>query len=906
MSKQPKASLDDLILNYDPVAPQQRFREAGVAAATLSHSDRIPLTVPWPDSPPTATPLDPAPAETDDLSRFAGYDAVVITWTAAEAAALAALFTPNHLTSQWYEYRHGIDQYIPLVTGKSAPFNSTDKEDVRYYHSLGLYFPCVIGRARVLLFKSGLHLDYDGPQTPLKKLIAEIVNTVKPSLLITTGTAGGIGANTALGDVVIAPKVRFDCTGQFKSEPWAQAEYPALAPSADILSAITPQLLAVNAARLPGSPRPTIWHGATDAVVTTDVFAFDDSTGHFKLQGLGRMCDMGDAMVAQTMQQFPHVQFYAIRNASDPQIADTAGDFEDAKQQAGEIYTKYGAFTTAGSAIATWAVIDKTLNGSSSKVNRRSITTKGNTMSDRKVFNDSVIELPAEGVAPRGLTVSEARADHADEPMSLTFSLAIPQKLHDELAASVEAGKVIPAEELNLKYAVPAGDVNELVSWLKSQGFEVTAVAKDGTSVHTKATAAQIEKSLGVQMVRVTKGGLTYTAARNAPSLPAAVAKSVHAIIGLQPYRHPQKHLRHMPSIKAQAAVKTNNKPPYKVPEILKAYNADGLGLTGAGQTIAILIDRFPLQSDLTLFWQANGVAGSPSRIQMINVGGGTPPPPEGEETLDASWTSGIAPGANIRIYATGSLQFTALEKGLDAILSDLSAHPEMRQLSISMGLGETFNTAAEVRTQNQKYLRLAAAGVNIFVSSGDAGSNPDASGQQSDGPLQAEYPASDPDVVAVGGTTLVLAADGTVAHETGWSVSGGGKSKFFGRPKWQVGNGVTPGKQRLVPDVSLTADPADGVFLILNGKPFPEELGGTSWSAPVWAGFCALINEARSKAGKPALPFLNPQIYPLLGTPAFRDIVSGTNGAYDAGPGYDMVTGIGVPDVQELLKKLV
>lgn len=79
---------------------------------------------------------------------------------------------------------------------------------------------------------------------------------------------------------------------------------------------------------------------------------------------------------------------------------------------------------------------------------------------------------------------------------------------------------------------------------------------------------------------------------------------------------------------------------------------------------------------------------------------------------------------------------------------------------------------------------------------------------------------------------------------------------------------------------------------------------GGTRWSAPVWAGFCALINEARIKGGKPALPFLNPLIYPLMKT-CFRDISSGSNGAFDAGPGYDLVTGIGVPDLKKLLAEL-
>ena len=72
-----------------------------------------------------------------------------------------------------------------------------------------------------------------------------------------------------------------------------------------------------------------------------------------------------------------------------------------------------------------------------------------------------------------------------------------------------------------------------------------------------------------------------------------------------------------------------------------------------------------------------------------------------------------------------------------------------------------------------------------------------------------------------------------------------------------------------------------------------------------MWAGFCALINEARANAHKAALPFINPLIYPLMGTAAFRDIKAGTNGAFQAGAGYDLVTGIGVPNVRELIKAL-
>jgi hypothetical protein len=355
----PKLSYSDVRLNYDPSAPQQRFRDAGLEAAFADPSAQLPTAPPWPaGGNPTPISLTPAPAETDDLSRFKGYDAVVVTWTAAEAAALAALLTPAHPTSSWYEYRHGVDTYIPLVTGAKSPFNDSSSEMKRYFHSLGLYFPCQIGNAKVLLFKSGLHFAYDGPATPVKKLMTEIAKAVAPKLFITTGTAGAIGADVLLGDVVAGGSVRFDCTGQFKNEPWHNEAFTPSPLTPGVLDGINPALLQLNASRVPNSrSTPKIWHAATDAIVTTDIFAFDDSTDHYKLQGLGRVCEMGDAMVASALQGIPSLSWHAIRNASDPQIPNPSNNIEQADQEAAQIYAKYGGLTTAASVIATWAII---------------------------------------------------------------------------------------------------------------------------------------------------------------------------------------------------------------------------------------------------------------------------------------------------------------------------------------------------------------------------------------------------------------------------------------------------------------------------------------------------------------------------------------------------------------------
>jgi len=349
----------DVRLNYDPSAPQQRFRDAGLEAAFEEPSALLPTVPKWPDDGvPKPIDLSPAPQPTDDLTRFEGYDAVIVTWTSAEAAALATLMTPGHPVSEWYEYRHDVDAYIPLVTGDNAPFNENSAEMARYYHSLALYFPVIIGSAKVLLMKSGLHLAYDGPATPVKKLMAEIAAAVKPKIFITTGTGGGIGADVKLSDVIAGGIVRFDSTTQFKSEPWAHASFNAAPLPAGAMAAITPELISLNAARIPGArTTPKIWDAPANAIVTTDCFAFDDSTDYYKLQGLGQVCEMGDAMVASALQGIAGLAFHAVRNASDPQIPNAKNDIKAADQQAAQIYAKYGGLTTAASVVTSWAIV---------------------------------------------------------------------------------------------------------------------------------------------------------------------------------------------------------------------------------------------------------------------------------------------------------------------------------------------------------------------------------------------------------------------------------------------------------------------------------------------------------------------------------------------------------------------
>jgi kumamolisin len=536
----------------------------------------------------------------------------------------------------------------------------------------------------------------------------------------------------------------------------------------------------------------------------------------------------------------------------------------------------------------------------------------------RKVFTDSVIPLPAQtGPTAHGLMVTATAPENKEEKLNVVFSLALSAEDQAKLEALVAKGEVVPPKELAEKYTPKEADVTALKNWLTGQGYEITYTSPDKTSIYARSTVSQIEKTLQVQMVRVSRDGFTYTAARNAPSLPADVGTGVQAIIGLQPFRHAHKQSRlrtphsgnrATPSAHVNIPNPTPaiaNAPPYLVKEVLKAYNADGLSLTGAGQKIAILIDTFPQDTDLTAFWTQNGLPVKLNQVEKINVKNEPLDSPSGEETLDVQWTSGIAPGATIRVYASGTLAFVDLDKALDRILGDLQNEPGLRQLSISLGLGETFlgGPSGEAKIEHQKFTKLAAAGVNVFVSSGDSGSNPDDTGHAHGPTAMVEYQSSDPMVIGVGGTSLNLKTTGDVASEKAWEESGGGESIFFDRPSYQIRDGMPAGNKRLVPDVSCVADPDTGALIVLQGQ--VQQIGGTSLSAPVFAGFCALTNEARRKANKPLLPFLNPLLYPLQGTAAFRDITEGSNGAFSAGPGYDRVTGIGVPNMKELVNAL-
>jgi len=526
---------------------------------------------------------------------------------------------------------------------------------------------------------------------------------------------------------------------------------------------------------------------------------------------------------------------------------------------------------------------------------------------DRVTFVQSIKAVTIEPPSAQRLSAKVVRSQLTQTEYQATLGFSVALKMHNfaELQERVGKIEIISLDEMTARYYPTLANYKMVADWLISQGFVVKPADKCNLSVFASGTVTQIERAFATKFARVNFASVESSSALIAPSLPAVVAGEVLGINGLQTHLAPKPHSY---IAAGQPQKLTNNLPPYTVNEIANAYHAAGLGVNGSGQKIAIVIDTFPASSDLALFWQGNAIAQSLNNIEEVQVVGGQLPSPSLEATLDVEWSSGMAPGAKVRVYATTDLTFPHIDEAYQAIINDLPSQPALHQVSLSYGLGETYESADQMETDAQYFASLAASGVTVFVSSGDGGSSPGLNGwEDTSGPVQVECPANDPNVTSVGGTSLHLTGStGAVSSESAWSFGGGGSSLFFARPSWQTGAGVPAGSYRTVPDVALVADLNTGGYLVLGGQVW--SVGGTSWGAPTWAGFSAMINQARANVGQPSLGLLGPKVYPLNGTNSFRDITTGSNGAngvYNAGPGYNMCTGLGVPSVAAMIQAL-
>ncbi len=336
------------IIDFDSEAPAGREFLAFTTATGLSRF----TDVPWPKglAPKTgATPGGPADGPLPHA------DVLVVTWTVDEGHALSRVLTPGKDSHDDYlPYTHN---YAAIASKMRAGCPAVEAK------RLGAWWTTSIGGKKVVVFKSDSHMSQDGPQLPNVDVWQQIINEVQPKLILTTGTAGGIGTQFEVGDVVVSPIVRFDCTAKFKKEPFHGSHYASTAPKTKYFTAAS-SLFEANAGQLPkdNTRPPQIVQVATSAlassVVTTDFFGFDTSDNHYKLQGLGDVSEMGDAVLGLVASQMANPpRWLAVRNVSDPQIKADGMTLKQQATLAAQIYKGFGRWSSVCSAIVCWALI---------------------------------------------------------------------------------------------------------------------------------------------------------------------------------------------------------------------------------------------------------------------------------------------------------------------------------------------------------------------------------------------------------------------------------------------------------------------------------------------------------------------------------------------------------------------
>lgn len=367
--------------------------------------------------------------------------------------------------------------------------------------------------------------------------------------------------------------------------------------------------------------------------------------------------------------------------------------------------------------------------------------------------------------------------------------------------------------------------------------------------------------------------------------------------------------------------------------QIQRAYGMLPLyqkGIDGAGQTI-VIVDPFgspTIASDLRHFDAAFGLAAPPS-FRVITPAGPVPASRLAgyrlgvafETTLDVEWAHVMAPKASILLVETpaaeveGATGFPQIARALSYVIR--------RHLGdvISMSLAateETFRSSAQLLSFRAAFMLAAepAYRITLVAASGDWGaSGPTYSAKTYYSYPVVAWPASDPLVTAVGGTQLDLSASGARrSPDTAWFGSGGGYSSVFGKPAYQ--DNAVAGTRRAIPDVSMDASCQSSVAIyagFAGGRRHWSGICGTSLATPLFAGVVALADQV---AGHP-LGLINPALYRMAAAHdrGVVDITTGGNSVtfkhgptvsgYSAGPGYDLVTGVGTVDARYFVPEL-
>lgn len=502
--------------------------------------------------------------------------------------------------------------------------------------------------------------------------------------------------------------------------------------------------------------------------------------------------------------------------------------------------------------------------------------------------------------------------------------------------ASPDYHRWVTPEEYAGRFGLSSGDISKINGWLRWQGLKVNDVARGRRWITFSGTAAVTGRAFHTEFHRYVRNGETHFANASPPSIPAALAGVIADVGGLDDYRplpgYIQSPVRPTPGF-------TNGFGAHFLApgDVATIYDLNPLyagGFDGTGQTIAVLGQSDVDLTSIRNFRSAFSLPANDPQKMAVE----TSAPKSTDETeadLDLEWAGAVARNAQlIYVYADSSLiaaQY-AIDRRVAPVISTSYAVCEPSSFPVLESLAQQAN----------------AEGITWVASSGDSGAaSCDAQSQlpQASKGKAVGMPSSIPEVTSVGGTAFDSsggdywkssnAADGGSAlsyiPEKAWndtlvegtlSSSGGGASIFFAKPWWQTGSGVPNDNARDVPDVALNASWRNGGYVTYTaGGSFAY--GGTSASAPVFAGMVSILNQyliwkgTQSQAG---LGNINPTLYRMAQTTptAFHDITSGDNivpcmqGTADcadgsfgffAGSGWDAVTGLGSMDANTLVR---
>jgi kumamolisin len=474
------------------------------------------------------------------------------------------------------------------------------------------------------------------------------------------------------------------------------------------------------------------------------------------------------------------------------------------------------------------------------------------------------------------------------------------QEIYDPSSSSYR--RFLTAPEFTARFGPSQEDYDAVVGYAKANGFTVVGGSRDGMDVQLEGSVTSIEAAFHVSMgvYQHPTENRTFYAPDREPTVDLPF--SLWHISGLDNYSIPRPALVHRDlSVKSNTTTGSCPSSSYCGSDMRAAYYGSG-SLTGAGQTLGLFefygydiadVNTYFTNSGQTNNVPIDGISTDGTSLTCIYKSGCD----DTEQTIDITQAVSMAPGLTALYVFVGSTD--------TAIFSSMSTHlPLSAQLSSSWTW-----SPSDASTDDPYFEKFAAQGQNLFQAAGDSGKyNPRS---------VAVFPADDAHVTVVGGTDLATSGPGgTWVSETAWVDGGGGyyPPDDIPIPSWQKLTGVITSANkgsttlRNSPDVAAEAN-FDFYVCADQTTCTANYYGGTSFAAPMWAGYLALANQQAVANGAPTLGFINPLIYPIgLGSgydTAFHDITSGSNG-YPAVTGYDLATGWGSPNGAGLINALV